>query len=82
MNFKVKMLEAAVEWLVGGDAFALVQEVVATVNDEDLTGAEKREKVQEIVMNRLGTISKVLLNISIEVAVFLLREQLTQEKGA
>ena len=76
MEFKLLVLEKAVEWLVGGDLFKFIQKEVGIMNDTDLSGEEKRKAVQEEAKRFFGDTATFFVNLAIEVAVVLLKAKL------
>ena len=48
-SIKLGLLEKAVEWLTGGDAYNLIKKTVDALMDAEMPGEEKRKQVQEIV---------------------------------
>lgn len=68
-GFKVAILEKIIKWLVGGDAFTLITEMVAVLMDEDKTNDEKRKIVKDAVMPIAKNVGKFLLSTAIAYAV-------------
>ena len=82
MEFKLIILQKAVEWLVGGDLFDFVQKEVGIVNDENLSGEEKRKEVQEGAKKFFGSTATFFVNLAIEVAVILLKSKIGELEDA
>lgn len=78
---KVLILERIVKWLVGGALFDFVSASVAIVNDEALTGAEKRDKVFKEAKGFSGDSFTLFINLAIEVAVLALRTRIEKSNG-
>ena len=76
MEFKLLILKKTVEWLVGGDLFGFIQKEVEIINDEDLTGEEKRKRVHEEAKRFFGDTATFFINLAIEVAVILLKDKI------
>jgi len=75
---KITFLAKAIEWITSGAALDLAKLMVTQVSDEELTGAEKREKVFATLSVNLVGFSTVIINILIEVAVLVMKSQLSQ----
>jgi len=72
-SIKIKLLENVIGWLTGGGAYAMIKNVVDQFMDQEMSGAEKKEAVIKLLMPVLATISGVLLNLAIEIAVLALK---------
>ena len=81
MNIKLTILEKITQWLVGGSLFEFVQETVNIVNNEDLTGSEKRDKVFREAKELFSDVATIFVNLAIEVAVLLLKEKIGKLDG-
>lgn len=70
------LLKTAINYIVGKDVFGKIQTLVADValNDE-LSGAEKREKVLAEAKAIGGDFASHMLNFAVEAAVVLLKEK-------
>ena len=82
MNIKYIVLERVVKWLIGGELFDFVREMVEIVNDSNMTGEQKRKIVQKRTMQMFGSTLEVFINLAIEVAVIILKESLKNEKSS
>ena len=80
-EIKIAMLERLVAWLTGGKAYAQIKAVVETFMDANMSGEEKRRRVQSIVMPLFRSASSVIINIAIEVAVASLKKELRHAKS-
>lgn len=80
-EIKLTMLEKLVAWLTGGQAYRQIKAVVETFMDADIPGEEKRKKVQSIVMPLFHSVSSVIINIAIEVAVAALRKEIKDARN-
>lgn len=79
---KITFLEKAIEWITSGAALDLAKLMVTQVMDEDLTGEQKREKVFATLSTNLAGFSTVIINILIEVAVLVMKSQMTSTTKA
>ena len=79
-NLKLTVLEKLVAWLTGGHAYRQIKAVVDTFMNVEMSGEEKRKRVQGIVMPIFTNLSSVLINIAIEVAVAALRGEIKDAK--
>ena len=82
IGIKIAFLERAVKWIAGGEALDLAKMFVLQMTNEDLTGAEKRAKVQELLKPILTNFSSILINVLIEVAVLIGTNQINRAKKA
>lgn len=57
------------KWLVGGELFSSAKEIVGLLNNEDLTGTEKKEKAINSLKSVFSKLGTFMLNIAIELAV-------------
>lgn len=76
MDIKNFALERVITWILGGDLFKFIQELVIGVNDDEISGTEKKDYVFAKAKEFFSDVSTVLINIGIEVAVLLLRAKL------
>ena len=76
MDFKVIVLERVVKWLVGGELFAFVTEAVATINDDSITGEQKRAAVLASAKDMFSGALTMFINLAIEVAVIVLKAKI------
>ena len=76
MDIKLVALEGVIKWLVGGDAFRVIVQMVTDLMDEDLSNDEKRAKVKDVVMPMVSGIGKFLLSTAIAFAVDKAKEEL------
>tara|TARA_R110000772_G_scaffold5454_9_gene19556 strand:- start:506 stop:754 length:249 start_codon:yes stop_codon:yes gene_type:complete len=81
MNWKLSVLNKIVEWLVGGEVFEFVKNLVATINDSALTGEQKRAQTFTQTRQIFGSLATVLINLAIEVAVLLLKSKIEAQSG-
>ena len=79
MNRIVKYaLTGAVKALVGSNIFDQIRNTVEQINNEELSGDEKRALAISALKEMGLTIANILLNLAIEVAVLLLKEQVKE----
>ena len=81
MDLKVFLLERVIKWLIGGAAFDYIKTSVELINNEDMTGEEKRAKVVEDAKKLFGNLATFLINLAIEVAVTSLKAKLGELDG-
>ena len=79
-SIKYSLLEKALEWITGEDSYQMIKKTVDAFMDSDLSGEEKLEKVKGLVYPILQSMSKVLINVAIEVAVAVLKSQIEDTK--
>ena len=79
MNIKLIVVEKAIKWLVGGDLLKFIKEAVAEINDANVSGEDKRLAVQMMAKEFFSNSGVIFVNIAIEIAVLLLKAQLTEE---
>ena len=82
MDFKLMILQKAVEWLVGGELYEFIQKEVNIVNNENISGDEKRKEVQEEAKRFFSGTATFFINLAIEVAVIILKAQIGELKNA
>ena len=75
------MLDKAITWILGGDIFDRIKEIVAGLMNVDASGEEKREKAIREAKKLGADVATFLINLGIEAAVFLLKSQ-QQSKAA
>jgi len=76
MTYKEMFLEKATKWVVGGDLYAQIKEMVSIyTKDNTMTGAQKREAVIAKSKVTFANAASVLINIALEVAVFIITEK-------
>jgi len=69
------LLKKVMGYMIGADVFGQIQEIVAGVAlDDSLSGAEKREQVVEQAKNMGKDFASHMLNLAVEAAVTLMRE--------
>jgi len=79
MDFKLAILDRVTKWLVGGELFNFVKQVVDIANTKDYTSEEKREYVQSEVLKFFSTTGMVIVNLAIEVAVMILKSKMESD---
>ena len=72
-TIKAYILERTVKWIVGGELFDQVKNLVLAYASENIPGDEKRKKVLEQVKLIRGNISNFVVNLVIETAVFIIK---------
>jgi hypothetical protein len=73
LNF---LLQVIMNYIVGKDVFGKIQTLVEEVgNNNELSGAEKREKVLAEAKAMGGDFASHLLNLAVEAAVALVKEK-------
>ena len=76
MDWKKMLLEKATKWAVGYELYDKVKSLVAFYFTEDgMTGAEKRDAVIDRVKDMAGDAGKFLINLALEVAVYILKPE-------
>lgn len=75
MDMKSYALDKLIKWLIGGELFNSIKEMVASVADANLSGDEKRTKVLDEAKSIAGKTATFLLNLAIEAAVTLLKSK-------
>lgn len=73
------VLTKVMSWLIGGEFFQSVRDIVAGLARTDIPGSEKREIALKRVSALAGTTATFVLNLAIEAAVYLLKLQ-TEKK--
>lgn len=81
MDIKLIVLDRLVKWLVGGELFTFIKEAVELMANTNLSGSEKREKVQAMAVEAFSGAVTVLVNLAIEVAVLLLKAKVGELDG-
>lgn len=66
----------ALRWYVGTGVFTRIASLVAVLNDEDIPGPEKREKVVEFTRKEYGLIAGAATNIVIDAIIAFTRLRL------
>lgn len=79
MDWKLIIVDRAVKWLVGGDLLTFIKDAVLKINDESISGDEKRQAVQDGAKRLFSDVGVIFINLAIEIAVILLRAQLNKE---
>ncbi len=79
-NAKITILEQVIKWLTAGDIYEIIKKQVSAFMDADLTGDEKRARVQGLVQPILRTVAPFIVNLLIEVAVTTLKNQMEVKK--
>ncbi len=80
-GIKIAFLERAVKWITSGSALDLAKMFVLQMMNEELTGAEKRAKVQELLKPLLTNFSSILINLLIEVAVLIITNEMSKTRS-
>ncbi len=80
MDIKIVVLERAVKWLVGGELMEFVKAAVAMMDNKDMTGEEKRERVIFEAKAFIANSTTTFISIAIEVAVLILKSSIASEK--
>lgn len=78
--FKTYMLNKVIEWLVGGAFFNQIKDIVNGLGTSSATGAEKREIAISKAKKLAGSTATFLINLAIEAAVFMLKDQASKVK--
>ena len=73
MNIKSLLIDRFSSWVLGGEAWGQIQAAVHIVDDVELTGSEKRERVLEMLVKIGIGIAGYLINLGLELAVAKLR---------
>ncbi len=80
MDFKLVILERAVKWLVSGELFDAIQDIVVTIQDSQLSSEEKRAYALKRGKELFADAATVFINLAIEVAVILMKAELSKVK--
>ena len=80
--FQDFMIKKTMAWLIGGELFDKIREVVNGLADASKTGTEKRDIALEEIKVFAGDTAKVLINFALEGAVLLLVSQQSSDSGA
>jgi hypothetical protein len=72
---KTFVLDKTISWLLGGQLFAQVKEIVSGLADQDVPGDKKREEAIAKAKEMLGDTATFMVNLAIEAAVYILKEQ-------
>ena len=72
---KTYLLNKVIEWLLGGDVFDKIKQIVYGLADVDAPGEKKREIAVQQAKELFGNIATFSINLAIEAAVFMLKEQ-------
>ena len=75
MDMKTYTLDKVIKWLIGGELFNSIKEMVLNMADTELTGEEKRAKVLQEAKSIAGKTASFLLNLGIEAAVVILKSK-------
>ena len=81
MNMKSYMLDKVIGWIIGGDIFMDIKNIVMGLLEEDIPGNEKRAKAIRQAKALGTTLATFLLNLAIEAAVMLAKEQQLKARG-
>ena len=79
MEIKLIVLEKVVKWITGGALLDFVKRSVALVNNDDISGEEKRALVIKNAKEMFTGVGTLLISLAIEVAVILLRAEIEKE---
>lgn len=71
-------LDKVTNWVLGGELFDFIKKQVAIMVDVDIPGSEKRELVIDAAKEFFADAAKVLIAIGIEVAYFILKENMSK----
>ena len=80
MEVKLVVLESAVRWLVSGQLLDFVKRMVEAINNEDITGEEKKAWVMTEVKSMFSNTASLFITLAIEVALILLRSEIEDGK--
>jgi len=79
-NFKTYVLDKTITWLLGGDLFSKIKEIVAGLMDQGIPGDKKREIAERRAKELFGDIATFVVNLAIEAAVFILKSRQSEGK--
>lgn len=79
MDIKLVVLDRVIKWLVGGDAFKMIADMVKSLMSDDKTNDEKRNEVKDMVMPILTEVGKFALSTAIAFAVDKAKAELAKE---
>ena len=79
-DFKIATMRKVITWLMGGDAFNMVTQLVSGLMDSSKSNENKRKEVKEKVAPYVNEIGKFVLNSAIAFAVDSLKKSLLKEK--
>jgi len=74
------MLDKIITWLLGGDLFKKIKDIVLGLSRTDVSGDEKRKIATEQAKLALGETANFLINLAIEAAVYLLKQKTSKDK--
>jgi hypothetical protein len=74
------MLDKVITWLLGGDLFGKIKDIVLGLSRVDVPGEEKRKIATEKAKLALGETANFLINLAIEAAVYLLKQEALKAK--
>jgi len=77
---KTYLLNKVIAWLLGGDVFNKIKEIVYGLADVDAPGDKKREIAMKQAKELFGDIATFAINLAIEAAVFILKSQAGEKK--
>jgi len=79
-QFKTYFLDKTIAWLIGGDLFNGIKEIVAGLMDANMSGEEKRKKAYAAAKRLAGKTATFVVNLAIEAAVFILKQRAQKGK--
>jgi hypothetical protein len=74
------MLDKVITWLLGGDLFGKIKDIVLGLSRVDVPGEEKRKIAAEKAKLALSETANFLINLAIEAAVYLLKQEALKAK--
>jgi hypothetical protein len=74
-SLRAYMLDKAISWILGGDIFARIKDIVAGLMDVDAPGEQKRELAIKQAKGVAADVANFILNLGIEAAVYLLKQK-------
>ncbi len=69
------LLNRVINWMVGGELFTQIKEIVTGLGEEDVPGEEKRATAKRRILAIGTSVSTFLVNLAIEAAVVLLKSK-------
>lgn len=72
---KTYLLNKVIAWLLGGEFFNTVKDIVNGLADANIPGDEKRKIASEKAKKLFSDVANFAINLAIEAAVFILNEQ-------
>jgi hypothetical protein len=72
---KIFLLKRVVNWLVGGELFSQIIEIVEGLANETISSEEKRATAKRRIRAIGSSVSEFLINLALEAAVVILKSK-------